>query len=67
MSKLINLLSLFLAIGVVAAASSSDSSDDASTTAAPAETTAAPATTAVELDADGSLLDTVIALSLIHI
>ncbi|KIE49917.1 MAG: hypothetical protein MB54_03015 [marine actinobacterium MedAcidi-G2B] len=61
MSKLFKLLSLFLAIGVVAAACSSDSSDDASTTAAPAETTAAPATTAVELDADGSLLDTVIA------
>ena len=56
MSKLFKLLSLFLAIGVVAAACSSDSSDDASTTAAPAETTAAPATTAVELDADGSLL-----------
>ena len=58
MSKLFKLLSLFLAVGVVAAACSSDSSDDAGT-AAPAETTAAPATTAVELDADGSLLDTV--------
>ena len=67
MSKLFKLLSLFLAVGVVAAACSSDSSDDAgTTTAAPAETTEAPATTAVELDADGSLLDTVIARGKVH-
>ena len=61
-SKLWKLLALFLSIGVVAAAcSSDDDGDSAAPETTAAETTAAPETTAaeVELDAEGSLLDTV--------